>query len=98
MAAPYLNDDSQFLRNSGREFRGTYDVNADELAPATLVFEFDDPLDQSEERIVLAAADVLAGFPFRSALAGNDVAAQHVLAAELLQAEPLCGRIAAVPR
>ena len=88
--------DLSYLR-SGRQFRRVCGVNADEFALAALIFEFYDPFDQREERVVLTAADILAGLPFCSALAGKDVTAQHVLAAELLEAEPLCGRVAAVP-
>ena len=79
-----------------REFRGTFGVDADELAPAALVFEFDEALDKSKERIVLAAADVVAGLPLSSALAGKDVAAEDMLTAKFLEPKPLCIRIAAV--
>jgi hypothetical protein len=71
-------------------------VYADELTSLTLVFEFDEAFDQSKERVVLAAADVVAGFPLSSALTCENVAAEHTLAAEFLKPEPLRMRIAAV--
>src|SRR4051812_30866262 len=64
-------------------------VDADELALTPLVLELDEAVNQGEQRVVLAAADVLARLPFRPALPREDVAAQDGLAAELLQAQPL---------
>ena len=49
-----------------------------------------------EQRVVLAATDVLAGMELRAALAHDDVASLHVLAGELLHAQSLCVGIAAV--
>lgn len=64
-------------------------VYADELAPAALVLKFDKALDQSEQRVVLAAADVVAGLPLCSALACEDIAAEYVLAAKFFKTQPL---------
>ena len=76
----------------------SFGIDADKLALLALVFKFDKAFDQGKQRIVLAAADVVAGLPFGSALAGEDVAAEDVLAAEFLEPKPLGGRVAAVPR
>jgi hypothetical protein len=64
-------------------------INADELAGAALVFKLDDSIDQREQRIILTAADIVAGFPLSATLARDDVAAEHSLTAKLLEAEPL---------
>ena len=49
-----------------------------------------------EQRVVLAAANVLAGMEFRATLTNDDIASLHILACELLHAKSLCVRIAAV--
>ena len=72
---------SNYLRG---QFCGTGGVDADELAFAAFVFELDKALDQREQRVVLTAADVVAGLPFGAALTCNDVAAENVLAAKFL--------------
>jgi hypothetical protein len=48
--------------------------------------------------VVRPHADIASGIPFGAALADDDVAGQHVLAAELLDAEALALRVAAVAR
>src|SRR4051794_26805405 len=53
-------------------------------------------VDEREQRVVLAAADVLARVNDRAALADEDHARRHGLAAELLHAQPLAVRLAAV--
>jgi len=64
-------------------------INADELSGPALVLKLHDAIDQREQRIILAAADVVAGFPLCAALARDDVAAENSLTAKLLQTEPL---------
>ena len=85
---------------SGRRFRsqfcGTFSINADEFALAALILELNNAFDQSEQRVILAASDILAGLPFRSPLAGKDIATKHVLTTEFFKSEPLRVRIAAV--
>ena len=44
-------------------------------------------IDEREQRVILAEADIAAGMPFGAALARDDVAGKHDLAAGLLQAE-----------
>src|SRR5947199_9387574 len=73
-------------------------VDADELAVAALVLELHDAVHEREQRVVLAAPDVLARLPLRPALPRQDVAAQDLLAAELLQAQTLRMRVAPVAR
>src|ERR1041385_157624 len=73
-------------------------INADELPGSTFVFKLDDAVDQSEQRIVLAAADVVAGLPLRTALPRDDVAAEHFLAAKFLQTQALRLRVATITR
>jgi hypothetical protein len=85
-----------FCNDFWGQLRSTESVYADELAFAAFVFKFDDALDQGEERIVFAATDVVAGLPLGAALTCDDVAAEHALAAEFLEAQSLRMRIAAV--
>lgn len=75
----------------------SFGIYADELALAALVFKFYKTFDQSKERIVLAAAYVLAGLPFCTALTSQNVAAEDMLAAKFLKPKPLRVRIATVP-
>ena len=76
--------------------RGSERIDADELAASAFVFKFDDALDQREERVVFAAADVVARLPLGAALTCDDVAAEHALAAKFLEAQSLRMRIAPV--
>src|SRR5437870_1920865 len=73
-------------------------VHADKLAGPALFFKLHDAIYQGEQSIVLAAAHILAWFPTRAALAGQNVAAQHALTAKFFKAKPLRIRVAAVPR
>ena len=73
-------------------------INADELAGAAFVLKLDDAIDQCEQRIILAPADVVAGFPPDAALASDDVAAENSLTAKLLETESLRLRVATVTR
>jgi hypothetical protein len=58
--------------------------------------KLDDPVGLREQGVVGANADVHAGTVHRSALADQDVAREHVLATELLDAQTLGVGIAAV--
>jgi hypothetical protein len=58
--------------------------------------ELDATVGQSEQRVVLAQSDIGPRMPFGAALARDDVAGDHLLAAENLQAESLAVRVAAV--
>src|SRR6266853_4975652 len=71
-------------------------ANADELALAAAVAEFDHARDFGEQGVVLAPPDVFAGLHPRAALAHDDRAAGHQLPAEGLHAQPLRIRIAPV--
>ena len=73
-------------------------INADELSRPALVFKLHDAVDQCEQRIILAAADIVAWFPLGTTLARDDVAAENSLTAKLLQTEPLRLRVATVTR
>ena len=68
----------------------------DELAHRTFVQEFDAAADFGEEGVVLAAADVEAGFDPRAALAHDDGAARDDLSAKSLEAQPLRVGVASV--
>lgn len=52
-------------------------VDADELAATSFFFKFDYAINQRKQRVVLAASDILAGFPFGAALARQNIAAEH---------------------
>ena len=58
--------------------------------------EVDATVAQSEQRVVLAATDVLAGMELGAALTNDDVAGANMLTAEHLHAESLCVRVATV--
>src|SRR5262249_10994256 len=58
--------------------------------------ELDTTVGERKQGGVVAQADVLAGMPLGAALARDDVAGEHLLAAEDLQAEPLAVGVAAV--
>src|SRR5262245_54255763 len=58
--------------------------------------ELDLAVGQCKQRVILAEPDIGAGMPLGAALAGNDVAGEHALAAENLQPEPLAVGVAAV--
>jgi hypothetical protein len=70
--------------------------NVDDATMLATIGELDDAIDACEKRIVLGAADVLAGLIARATLANQNAAASDDLAAEALDAEPLSVRIASV--
>src|SRR5205085_9438649 len=55
-------------------------------------------IDEREQGVIFAGADITAGMPFGAALARKDIASEHDLAAGRLQAEPPARRVAAVSR
>src|SRR5262245_33901506 len=58
--------------------------------------ELDATVSQCEQRVILGQADIASGMPFGAALARDDVAGKHALAAENLQAEALAIGVAPV--
>ena len=54
------------------------------------IYEADDAIHFGKERVVFAAAYVLAGFQTRAALAHDDRSAGYELSAECFYSEPLC--------
>src|SRR5205814_9852562 len=83
-----------------RRSRGSRDlgIHANKLAGTPLVFEFNYAVDHREQRVILAATDILAGLPFCAALARQNIAAQDAFAPKLFQAQTLGRRIAAITR
>ena len=73
----YRYESALLLRPLDASSGSAFGVDADEFAPLALVLKLHKSLDQGEQRVVLAAADVVAGLPFRAALASEDVAAEH---------------------
>src|SRR5690606_41808960 len=67
------------------------------LFPYTTLFRSDTVLER-EQGVVLADADVVAGVVLGAALADDDVAGEHELAAVALHAEAFRFRVAAVAR
>src|ERR1700678_4477145 len=63
---------------------------------AAAAVEFHVAIDEGENGVVAAEADVAAGEEFGAALADDDIAGNDGLAAEFLYAEPLADAIAAV--
>ena len=75
-----------------------FGLDGDVLAQAAAVLEADNAADFGEQGVVFAAADVQAGLNAGSALAHDDGAARHQLAAEGFHAQPLRIAIAPVAR
>src|SRR4051794_1670656 len=71
-------------------------LHADKLAHTATITVRHNARNLSEQRVVLAQADVLAGFKFGPALPDDDRTARNQLPAEDFYAQPLCIRIAAV--
>src|SRR3712207_4478904 len=60
--------------------------------------ESDSAIGRGKEGVVFAHADIGAGMPFRAALTNNDVASNHLLIAELLDAKTTAFGVATVAR
>jgi hypothetical protein len=71
--------------------------DVDEGVPlGTLDAKLDHTMRRGEQGVIRADADVDAGAIHRPALTNQDIACQHILAAELLDAQALGMRIAAI--
>src|SRR2546428_13670898 len=70
----------------------------DESPPAEAFTKLHRAFFQREQRVVAAHADPVAGMKLGATLAHDDVAGNDDLAAELLDAEPPAGAVAAVAR
>src|SRR5437867_984745 len=64
-------------------------VHANKFAGTTFVFKFHYAVNQSKQRIVFAATDIVPRFPLGPTLARENITAEHALAAELLESESL---------
>ena len=73
-------------RSLGRELVG---VNADLLLASSLVLELDLTVDQSEEGVVGAHANIVAGMNSGSSLSDDDIAGDNGLTVGLLNAKSL---------
>ena len=71
-------------------------LDGDEPSELTAVGELHDTVDLGEQGVIGATADVFAGFQGCSALTNQDGSTGDDLAAEALDAEPLCIGVAAV--
>jgi len=67
-----------------------------DVDPATGFVEFHMTLDQSEDGVIAAEADIAAGLELRSALTQNDVARNDGFAAEFFHAEAFADAVASV--
>src|SRR5437773_8666613 len=67
-----------------------------DIDSSSAAIEADVAVDQSENRVIAAEANVLTRQKFRAALANNDVASHDQLAAESFYTEPLANAVAAV--
>src|SRR5579863_2055400 len=63
-----------------------------------MVSEFNIPVDQGEEGMIAAHANVIAGFDFGAALAHNDAACCHQLPIEAFHSEHLRLAVASIAR
>ncbi len=64
-------------------------LDADELAETAAIAKYDDAGDLRKQRVILAAADVLAGLEDGAALPHQNRPARHRFSAEALHAQPL---------
>src|SRR5947207_3216475 len=85
-----------YLLGRGRSRDGHLWIHTDEFAGTAFVFKLHHAVNHSEQRVILAAADVLSGLPLGSSLARQNVAAKHSLAAKLLESQSLRVRISPV--
>src|ERR1035437_40872 len=81
-----------------RRRRGLDWIDRDLVARLALVLELHDAIDEGKDRVVGAEADVTARVPPGAALAHDDAAGAHALAAELLDAAVLRVGVAPVAR
>ena len=81
-----FSDGTQYAFPWGRELVG---VDADLLLTASLVLELDLTVDQSEEGVVGAHADVVAGMNSGASLSDDDIAGDNGLTVGLLNAKSL---------
>jgi hypothetical protein len=84
------------LENPGRIRRKRGGVDRDLHAAFGAGLELHGAVDQREDGVVATDADIAAGLHLGAALADDDVAGDHGLAAELLDAETTARGIAAV--
>src|SRR5688500_14418951 len=87
-----------YQQPSGRRRDRLGGIDADLLPRLRLVLELHDAIDERIDRVVRAEADVGARVPLRAALAHDDGAGAHLLAAVLLDAAVLGVRVATVAR
>ena len=73
-------------------------VDADLLSVFAQTLELDHAVDQGEQRIIFADADVVARMEFCAALAHQNVSREHFLPVGTLYAEALCLAVAPVVR
>src|SRR6188768_4034934 len=78
----------------GRSLRHRY--NGHVGAAFSFRCELNLSIDEREQGVIFAGADVTAGMPFGAALTRKDIAGEHDLAAGRLQAEPPARRVASV--
>src|SRR5690606_14462207 len=73
-------------------------LHRDENTVVRPAAELDTPLDEGEEGVVAAHADIVAGVVLGAALAHQDIAGEHGLVAVALDAEAASGGVAPVAR
>src|SRR3954469_7724699 len=88
----------RLLGGFGRSLLRLLGNNRYEGAAADALMELHRAAFEREQRVVAAHPDPVARMKLGAALAHDDVAGQHDLAAELLDPEPLAGAVAAVAR
>lgn len=72
------------------------DFSWQDVDPTSVLVKVHAPLDQRKDRVIVTHADVLAGVPFGTALAYQDVPGNDVLTTVLLDPASLCGRVTTV--
>src|SRR5207237_4628752 len=81
---------------ANREGKRLFRSDRIDVDPASAAIEADVAVDQRENRVIAAEADILTRQELGPALADNDVAGDDQLAAESFYTEPLAHAVAAV--
>jgi hypothetical protein len=81
---------------ANREAKRLFRSDRIDVDPSPAAIEADVAVDQSENCVIAAEADIFTRQKFRAALADNDVAGHDQLAAESFYTEPFANAVAAI--
>jgi hypothetical protein len=81
---------------ANREGKRLFRSDRVDIDPSPAAIETDVAVDQRENRVIAAKADIFTRQKFRAALADNDVSGHDQLAAESFYTEPFTDAVAAI--